>query len=269
MCNLLNDAPKLYCVYCCVERFSIVTCETVKSTHWCRNHPAWTPAVVCWRQCENQNDSEEEVLTFIYSPLHDQLLKSKASKDILCLQTLVTTLYLSLNQNSSTARFSCRIEAFGRVQRLFGLSNNCYWCVFPNVSSASTGRSSWHGFSSICRAWNEAYSCTCPLGLLMGFFPLFICAIASLHFPKQMPERTIEQWFAVRCTHTHASLCWHVLLPNASQHGTCVLHVPCCDGIIFSWNGCVTHSRTCSSKNKIIQYLCFHFQLDYSGDDSE
>lgn len=72
-------------------------------------------------------------------------------------------------------------------EAVWSLTNSCYWSVFLNVSSTSTGRSSWHHFSSICRGWHSAYSCTCPLGLLMGFFPpLFICAAASLHFLGEM-----------------------------------------------------------------------------------
>lgn len=47
-----------------------------------------------------------------------------------------------------------RISIWVSPEAVWSLSNSCYWCVFLNVSSTSTGRSSWHHFGSICRGWH-------------------------------------------------------------------------------------------------------------------
>lgn len=64
-------------VSCCMERFSIDSCEAFKSiltlvgTVWLGNQ-----LYVCWSQCGNLCfGSEEKDWTLFYSPLDDQLIK--------------------------------------------------------------------------------------------------------------------------------------------------------------------------------------------------
>lgn len=78
--------------------------------------------------------------------------------------------YISLKLSSSFMVSLQDRSVWVSPEAVWSLSNGCYWCVFLNVSSISTGRSYWHHFGSICRNWHYAHSCTCPLGLLVGFF---------------------------------------------------------------------------------------------------